>query len=738
MAQDNESTQVIYNEGRVVGLSAWEIYKRQALGNGVSETDIPNEHEWIASMIGAGSSMILNIPVNDLLFNTPGILEFELPSTSNLAASGVVIASPFMGECEWDTPMSNKPGWATKVKSYGSLIQNDGTQSPSADGSTVPSSTDYNDYQDCVTEFIKITDGIVFTKNAKWIPSQKTESKIFPGDGTSTTFTFTTENVLDVVAVYVGVNQVAYTYNANTKTITVNEAPPLGSNLTAEYNTPSSTPKKDIDPDYGVSSTVIRLYFSEKHTKPVQILFTGFANKYILQGLAGYAKNVDGYAVEGSTDINNNKWVNGGMLGPEITPWANKIIFMVPNSSYELMGSVDRQLPYDKHVDFNNPAYANSQLFNYTFNSLGDSAHIKPNSVIDFNSIKLTDYYTKHQGTLQGTPMITEDTADITLGSDGNCNVLTAWYPGMSVVNLNAAVDGTKFYPPALYAVQITSADNPADSTRQLVPIDTAAPGTVKGFTTETDAFNYTRLLPDNYALYHDITNNTYSFVSKQDASASASTWAGLAKITFNTDPMATIQAGAKSLRVISLTDAYGDAYNRQGTDGTITVGPSRDLIWQDLLDGLAYGNKLDILGTRLHALGNEMTVTEEHTRSTIGIAQNNQIDEMASAKFTLKATDAQGSVAVGATNAISGVTSVASMSEHTSIQLGENFIEFKDYNNGTAVPHRLYISSTMPDTTNVPVGSIGIGWVVDTVVDEIISENPPIEDSDSRPAMGG
>ena len=165
MAQDNESTQVIYNEGRVVGLSAWEIYKRQALSNGVPENEVPNEHEWLASMIGSGASMVLQIPAN----TTAGVHDFRLPATSNLSAAGVIVASPFMGDCSWAA--TDTYNWATKINSYGSLIQNDDTKSPSADGSTVPSVDTYNDYQTTVTEFLKITDGIVFTQNAKWMPS---------------------------------------------------------------------------------------------------------------------------------------------------------------------------------------------------------------------------------------------------------------------------------------------------------------------------------------------------------------------------------------------------------------------------------------------------------------------------------------------------------------------------------------------------------------------------------------
>ena len=154
--------QEIYNEGRVVGLSAWEIFYKQAIGNGVDPSQVPNEPQWLASMIGMGSSMVLRLDAG-----ISGIVDIDLPSGSNLAAAGVIIANPFMGNCTWD---DNSP-WATKVTSYSGLIQNTAEHNPTS--GDVPYDSNYTDqdYIDCVTEFTKLTDGIVYIKNANWIPT---------------------------------------------------------------------------------------------------------------------------------------------------------------------------------------------------------------------------------------------------------------------------------------------------------------------------------------------------------------------------------------------------------------------------------------------------------------------------------------------------------------------------------------------------------------------------------------
>ena len=719
--------QEIYNEGRVVGLSAWEIFKRQALGNGVPENEIPNEREWISSMIGSGASMILRIPSG----TQAGVNDFELPSTSNLSAAGTIIANPFIGTCECD--ISN---WATKVTSYGPLILNDKEHypDPSADPE-ISSSTNYSSYVNSINEFNKITDGIVYTKNANWLSCGFSEEN-FIGNGEQTDFilslpvisitTFTVDDVEVPDTDYTLITAAEYssssTYDVgdycihelklyicsvavttagdwdssnwtlksdnknNINIIRFNTAPDVGAEIYIRYSA-HSMPEKDIDPNFNSSSTVVRLIINSNITSDTYILFTGFTNKRILQTVSGFAVEGEDHSIGGSADTEHNNWPNGGMLGPEIIPWASKIVFCVPSFAYDLANSLTRQIPSDE-------AITDGTIQGYIFTKTNTT--IRPKSLIDFNSISLNDYYSHHATSFIVNPTLQEKVSSFSLGSNDQCNILTAWYPGLTGETINDLTDDSKFFPPALYATQLKQ-----NGTQIMVPLDIAAPGTVKGFADPDQAADYKNLLPDNYAFYYDSENNLVAFAI---ANVEVKNWPGLAKIIYSTEPTAIINAGTQSLKVIALNDDEGNDYSTSGSSGNIPIGPSGNLSWQNLLTALANDNKLDVLGARLHALGNELTPSQEHPLSTVGVAQDNQIDEIAAAKVTVT-----GSYPVSMTtsqNSIDASTDLITLQQNSSIKVGTDFIEF---GNGL----RLYISNTVggPDTTNVPVGSIGIGW---------------------------
>lgn len=596
--------QEIYNEGRVVGFSAWEIFMREALNNGVPQSDIPDEHKWLASMIGSGASMILRIPAN----TTAGVHDYELPLNSNLAAAGVILANPFMGECEWDSST-----WATKITSYSPLILNNSFEYPTSND--VPYDSDYThaEYKNSVSEFVKITDGIVYTKNATWL------------------------------------------------------------------NTESGLPQEDINPNFNESSTVVRLYISEDIKYDVKILLTGFHNKRILQAVSGYATADGSYCIGGSTDTVHNDWPDGGMIGPEIMPWACKIIFSVPSSSYNLATSLSRTIPSDT-------AYTDTVVDDkYTFRNVTDST-IKPNSIIDFNSINITDYYDNH--TYSTSPTLSENVTGVTLGLNDSCNTIVAWYPGMTAANIKAAdlaSDTSNFFPPAIYAAQVTETGS-----QTLVPLDVAAPGTIKGFEDSTEAYNYKTLLPNNYAIYHDSVKNTFSFVTSSDPSE----WSGTTKLDYLSGdyPAAKLTVGTQEAKIIVLNDSTNTDYDLVGTNGTVAVGPENYLTWDSMLKALKAGKSVNVLGDKLKAFG-----TELKNSNTIGIT--NATTNIGSAKFTIT-----GSNPVGITSSVNKTTKLATLDSGTSLKSGTNFIEFS---NGL----RIYISNSNPGNTNVPEGSIGIGW---------------------------
>lgn len=604
--------QEIYNEGRVVGLSAWEIYVKNALSDGVLPENIPDERHWLSNMIGSGASMILKVPTG----TTEGIHDYVLPGGSELAAAGVIVASPFLGECAWDTDTGS---WATKVTSYSPLILNEPGEgmSPSADGTSVPYSDTYSNltYASAVSEFVKITDGIVFTRNAKWIPT-------------------------------------------------------------------GNVPEKDINPNFNESTSVVRLYINNDVNYDIYILLTGFTNKRILQGLSGYARAEGGVSIGGSTDTANNHWASGGMLGPEIVPWASKIIFTVPSSAYNLANSLTRTIPSDAE-------YEARTIDGYAFKDV--SATVKANSFIDLNSIDITDYYTNH--TFTTSPTLVENVTKVALGLNDSYNSLVAWYPGMTAAKINAAQDSSGIFPPAIYAAQVSST-----GTQTLVPLDVAAPGTVKGFEDPTVAYNYVTQMPNNYAVYHNTVNNTFSYVIQGDNDPTH--WSGSAKIEYLSGdyPVVTITAGSVKSKAIALTAADFTDYSLVGANGVETTefGPTNYLTWSAMLKALKAGKKMNVLGERLKAVGTELETTNK-----IGIdTTNDAIAEIGAAKVTIN----PGATGVGITTTTSNNSNMATLEANTSIKVGTNFIEFS---NGK----RLYISMTDPGNTDVPDGSIGIGW---------------------------
>lgn len=119
---------VIYNEGRVVGLSAYELFVKRQLAEGVDPADIPSESEWTTSNItdAKGGAMILKIAGGTLA----GVHDYTLPSGTTLCGDGPMYATLFEGEVDLDP----SGVWGTHVTDYGRLVRNDPTQSPIAPG----------------------------------------------------------------------------------------------------------------------------------------------------------------------------------------------------------------------------------------------------------------------------------------------------------------------------------------------------------------------------------------------------------------------------------------------------------------------------------------------------------------------------------------------------------------------------------------------------------------------------
>ena len=111
----------LYNEGRVTGFSAYELYVKHALSENPEE-DPATEREWLAAQLNQGTSLILKVSPGK---SGPHTLDVPLPEGSTLVAANTIVGSIFFGECECD-----ELGWATKVINYGQGISNTSAKHP--------------------------------------------------------------------------------------------------------------------------------------------------------------------------------------------------------------------------------------------------------------------------------------------------------------------------------------------------------------------------------------------------------------------------------------------------------------------------------------------------------------------------------------------------------------------------------------------------------------------------------
>ncbi len=159
----------LWQEGRVCGYTNYELYLKHMYDNNMTPV---NESEWLASTLSYGASLLLWVAPDST--ENAHYRDFPLPTGSNLGAANTIMASFFSGEGAADAN-----GWATKVTSYGPLIENDSTASP--EGTTIPVKDDGAVEANTrlrVQDFAKITDGVIiqpgtWTTNASSPPTKK-------------------------------------------------------------------------------------------------------------------------------------------------------------------------------------------------------------------------------------------------------------------------------------------------------------------------------------------------------------------------------------------------------------------------------------------------------------------------------------------------------------------------------------------------------------------------------------
>lgn len=152
----------IWNEGRVQGYSAYEIYLKQALSDD-PDLQPATEREWLSSSIACGSSMVVNIPKTS---NDAGYLDISLPENSKLCAANVIFANLFLGDCEYDI----NSYFAKRVINYGFCISNTLKFHPDTNGTKIPTTEDDISLESVLSyseAYNKIIDGVVI-QPGKW------------------------------------------------------------------------------------------------------------------------------------------------------------------------------------------------------------------------------------------------------------------------------------------------------------------------------------------------------------------------------------------------------------------------------------------------------------------------------------------------------------------------------------------------------------------------------------------
>ena len=299
-------SKIVYNEGRVVGMSAYEEYVRQL--KSVNPTfDVCTEREFLSASLAMGTSMVLKIPEGagtQVGHSGITVYQVEFPDNCHLAAGNPVTGSFFYGKCSTDDR-----GWATVVEDYGSLLSNSEDSSPQQDCSSVTfetaplgdvegelsvpdtsdvSSMSFTDQQKQLNEYVKIVDGIV----------------IQPGTWTR-------------------------------------------SSLDAPY--------KDFSPDLS-KRPVLRITLMEQVSCDFFIQITGLTNRSILQGVSKFDF--------GATNTENKQ--DGDFLGCECYPWAAKVQFASSPAADYMLKSMLRRGSRNVKVE----TYNDKPLIKVTSNNL--------------------------------------------------------------------------------------------------------------------------------------------------------------------------------------------------------------------------------------------------------------------------------------------------------------------------------------------------------------------------------
>lgn len=327
------------------------------------------------------------------------------------------------------------------------------------------------------------------------------------------------------------------------------------------WSNTGTTPTRDETPDLSKSPT-IRLHFRGPVKDTFELLLTGFSIRAVVAGESGVGGSV-------TDDARFNK--DGAFLGPGQFPWANKIVFSIPNAfeQYLRYNGYSRKLP-----------------------SSGTAQTPKGQPIIDMEKTDPKTYYSAaHTGFTTSSSKVDIDVTKL--------NVVPEEADVITVYQRNSDL------PPAIYGSKVT-----ATGSQSIYPLDTVAPGTVKMYTSEADAKTHQNNTPNNYSVYKNTTDNTVYHVKGSGASASGVPIAR--QDSANANYTHSSAAGSQTAQVVEIST--GDIkrrvlsmQNASGTNRTISSPPTSkfatnddDLYWAAFLDILANDKKIDILGDDL------------------------------------------------------------------------------------------------------------------------------------------
>lgn len=490
----------IYNEGRVQGYNAYEIYVRQML-NLYPDCKLPSEQEWLSSILNNGLGMILKVKAK----TKAGYHDYPLPKNSKLCASSTIIATAFDGQCKFDAD----DRWATTVIDYGPLCSNTRQLHPETPGDSattypVQPVIDYHTTSKLLKDYIKIVDGLVYQ----------------PGE---------------------------WTYPEGTDTGHVDEhGDPI-----IDY--PNRKPFMNFIPDL-TKSGVVRLHILNNITNDTYLLLTGFTDKIALRPVFNNETGI----------INTPDPQDGDFLGPEVFPWATKILFFSTNEIFNMYMNP----PYGRKIALeSNEKIVNAQ------------------PVIDMSSLNPISYY-------QQKHMDSAVDVNVTfLNPNGDyAGVLTVYQrEDKDIGDINA-----RQYPPVLYAAKVG-----AEGEQKMVPLDVAAPGTIKVIDNIDLALAYPKLIPNVYAIYKDENNNLFYVDenSDEDTMVDISSKVSIENIGTAAHPIyqAVITSGNHTVKVPSCTDEDGQPLDKLhfGTEVEFDKPVTQPNLTLQQNDFITFGNGL-------------------------------------------------------------------------------------------------------------------------------------------------